>query len=256
MNVNILIAKRGRNDSYLTCLHYLNNIKDIDKYDIVIYTYEDTDENIDLILAEVSKFKNFKVEYKVPYINAEINKFNKAKLLDMALREMRDDYDWWSLFDLDMIYMPDWLNSVAKSIKKNIPVISLGNYLPKDMQEIVSDYKTGVVREYNKLPTCMKSNGYSQKSIPKKFYLDLLKKLKIKSLYDTLDKEFLGYGGEDVYALNVLSAYVRYIGISFVKLPGAWKHIWHNRATIDQEQWIKNKKILTPLKSEIIKRLK
>ena len=73
----------------------------IDKYDVWVYTYEDKEDNNDLLIKEAKMFKNINLIYKVPYVNEDVKMFNKAKLLDTMLQDMRHDYDWWSLFDLD-----------------------------------------------------------------------------------------------------------------------------------------------------------
>ncbi|MDH5181670.1 MAG: hypothetical protein OEZ39_14500 [Gammaproteobacteria bacterium] len=255
VKVNIIIAKRDRNDSYLTCLHYINNFDHIDQYDVRVYTYEDKADNRDYIISAAGKFSNITLDYKVPYINPDIKKFNKAKLLDMMLREMRQDYDWWSLIDADMIYRPDFLDLIKVHAEQGNAVISLGHHMPQDECDIQDDHRSGNVRSFADLQTCFASKGYSQKSIPKQYYRKLLATLNINSLYDTMGYRFIGYGGEDVYALNILSLYARYVNKDLVMLENMWKHIWHVKETIDQRQWEKNKRNLLPLKREIQRRL-
>jgi hypothetical protein len=251
--VNIIIPKRNRDEYLKLFLYNLNLCNNISDYDVMVYIGEDIKENVNKI--NFSIYNNIKIKHiYIENLKEADNLFCRGYLIHKLLEQMREDYDWFSLVDVDIVYTKNFLNDINILLKKEKrSIICKGNLLEKgnDYKKILKEnYDFNyIIRNYS----FIKSKGFSQATVTKDDHEKIKSKLKIKSLYDvgSLGEQFIGYGGEDVIVTRILQylTNIKYI-------TNKWIHIWHERQEIIKEKHNKNKSIINKLNKIIRERIK
>ena len=210
---NVIIAQRGRDAHLKTCLHYLGIAAK--GYDVAVSVIQDDKPD---------------------------QPFCKSALLNRGLKEMRQDFDFISIVDLDMVYRPDFFKIISK-IGDDIYFISSGYALDRERSEDIT-YRSP---SYEILLSPFTCPGRSQVTISKKIYSMFLDILDSDKLYDEF---FVGWGGEDS-ALSFLSTICMIHGLlNKIEAPGMWYHLWHEKATSTPEQADRRTELLRYLDTE------
>lgn len=255
--VNLLISKRGRDDYLKLVLHNFNLSDNIKDYDITIYIGEDDESNIGKI--DYSVYKNIKIEHIYIANLAEAGElFCRGHIFNQLLQKMRQDYDWLSIADTDMIYRKSFFDDVAKVLasgdNKEKVVIAKGVYSGTQdaWQEILAANKDYDFIVSNYPHTDFATN--SQVSFTRAYHEKIKQTLAVKSIFDTnsLGHNFIGYGIEDTLVKRIL----QYSKTEVVLLQNAWVHLWHERQAIIPKNKKHNKNALAIMQREIVKRLK
>ncbi len=243
---NIVIAKRGRSDYLNICLQYLYDAI-TPEHDVMIYIVCDDD----VMEATMPK------ECVLSFIKMDPQeKFCKSRLLNRGLLEMRSDFDFVSIVDLDILYNPKFFDEISK-LDDNTYFISSG-------YKMVSHASPDVIMSisgFNDLSTFIDPSVQHEnhrKLYPSQITLS-------KSLYNKLvtildnggklyNEQFLSWGGEDS-ALSIFSRYCEEVGIlKKVYSHDMWYHIWHDRECdkidFDKDQYNNNLNLLKKLNSE------
>ena len=187
---NVIIAQRGRDAHLKTCLHYLG---------IAAKGYD----------VSVSVVQDDKLDQP----------FCKSALLNKGLKEMRQDFDFVSIVDLDMVYRPDFFK-IINEIDDDTYFAALGYALDRDHSEEMIRRQLS----YSTPLSHFVCSGRSQITISKKIYSMFLDILGSEKLYD---ERFIGWGAEDS-ALSFLSTTCKRHGLlNKIELPEMWYHMWH-----------------------------
>ena len=177
---------------------------------------------------------NITVEYMYKENTSEY--FNKSELLNFAMRHSRSDFDWMSIVDVDMIYREDFLECVTDVFESDSYKVVVNRGVLMNIGQIDTFFNDSdrlfkdLLRIYS---TCV-SHGYSQVSLSKLVYDQIMEIYGLNTLYDFADLEFIGYGAEDVAVGRMLASLVENIDkISKIVMQGMWFHVWHKRQVIN-----------------------
>ncbi len=255
--INILIAKRGRDDYLKVALHNFNQADNTDKYDIEVYIGEDIEENLNKI--DYSIYDNLKVQHlHIPNLPQAGDLFCRGHLMDMLLRRMRQDYDFICIADTDMVYRKSFFDEIISLLgdgnNKNLCLDTSGFYTDKNInykkilhdnssyEEILSDYSH------------VKHPPTSQISITKSYHEFIKNKLSIKSIYDTgsLGYYFMGWGREDTLVQKIMDQ----SKVKVTILQDSWVHIWHASQARKEGALLYNSSIMALLNDEIKERFR
>lgn len=251
------MAKRGRNDYLKLALHNLNQADNIHNYDVAVYIGEDLKENVDQI--DYSAYSNLTIHHLyVPNLIQANGLFCKGHIMNSILCQMRQNYDFMSIIDIDIVYKKSFLdemsNTLSSSNDENICLHTSGFYTQEcpDYQKILKnncDYEE-ILNNY----PYIKHPGVSQISFTKVYHESIKQKLKINSIYDTgsLGYHFMGWGREDTLIQKIMKLYKTNIII----LEDAWVHVWHAPQELKQEALLYNSSIMALLYDEVKERLR
>jgi hypothetical protein len=211
---NVIMAKRGRDRYYATCMGYLKRAAE--GHDVEVYCMADETEQ----------------------------PFNKSRLLNGALKAMRPDFDFVSIVDIDMIYRPGFFDIIGQQ-RDDVYFISRGYSLPMvASMGVISCLPT---MEQLHITTKSECPGRSQITLSKSLYLKLLDVLGTDKLYD---ERFISWGCEDS-ALSFLSTYCHRAGLlQRIEQNYIWYHLWHEKPKIDPVYELNNKELLKQLSLE------
>lgn len=228
MRVNIIIAKRDRNEHLKVCLHYLNRCCSDSKYKVNVYVVDDS-----VISFEHTPYSNFNLVY-LSYPNSGL--FNKSKLINYALARM-DDFDWFSLVDIDMIYSDSFLSSIHKKVTLNYEYIVSHGY---KLGETISKYTTTNLPELEYVTSTAEKYefkvGPSQITMTKRAYQRFL------DVFGTplYDEFYEGWGAEDSDISSKSILLCRRHMLLKDEIYNMWYHIYHEGSLINQQQYQKN----------------
>lgn len=228
MRVNIIIAKRDRHEHLKMCLHYLNNCCADKSFRVSVYVVDDSVNGI-----TYTPYPNFNLVY-LPYPNSGI--FNKSKLINYALSKM-DDFDWFSLVDVDMIYAADFLSRIQKKITLNYEYIVSHGY---KMGKTLSEYTAANLPPIEYITSASDITefrvGPSQITMTKRTYQRFLDVFG-SPLYDEF---YEGWGAEDS-DISVKSVLLRSRHMLLKdEVYNLWYHIFHEGSNVDAQQYQKN----------------
>lgn len=225
---NIVIAKRDRDEYLKLCLHYLNIAAQ--GYDVEVTISCDDMSNLMEFNTFNFRFSNLNILW---LSNEKINNFCKSKLLNKALLNMRYDFDYVSIVDIDMIYRKDFFSFLLKHMSDDLYLISHGYKLEqKSFKKLYFDTLLNIDWQNigNLIDKNLQHEGASLTTYPsqitlsKKLYVKLVDILNTGDLYD---ENFIGWGGEDSY-LSFFSSYCEKLGILKKQcMADIWYHIWH-----------------------------
>lgn len=253
--INIIIAKRGRDDYLKLVLHNLNQSDNIRNYDVAFYVGEDMKDNIDKV--DYSIYKNIKVNHLyIPNLPQAGKLFCRGHIMDMLLREMRQDYDFFCILDTDLVYQPNFLDDMVNTINRStndVCVLANGSYMEQnaDIDKIFKhnySYQQ-IMEKYKHTP----HTGSSQISFSKKYHGKIKQALNIESIYDTgsLGYYFIGWGREDTLVRKIILR----SGAELIALKNSWVHVWHPPQEMKQESMSYNADILSLLEDEVKDRM-
>ena len=180
--VNVVIAKRNRHRHLDVCLRALDKSNTRSWFDVVVYVVDDSK----IAYNPTFNCKNIKVVY-THYTDTKSELFNKSRLLNYVIANMRQNYDWFSMVDVDMLYAELFLDKVSRSINdQTICVCNGHNIGPQVSHSILNEKLT--IHQTNMLDV---AEGNSQTSMTKTV-LEL-----IKTIYgEVYCEEFAGWGGD------------------------------------------------------------
>jgi hypothetical protein len=220
--INILIAKRDRLEHILNCLRFLNYANEKKEFDVNVYVCEDTEDCNSIIAPwkNIDQFSNLNI-ISVYLKNTGV--FNKAKLLNTGIRNfINKPFDWFSVIDCDMLYPPDFFNTIKLSISQgNDYIVCHGWKLKEGTQVQVNNAK--LFDSIRNLPKEEFIVGPSQVSISYKCY-QIIQEYFPGNLYN---EEFTGWGGEDSLLSSVSRKLFLEKKIKKVEINGKWIHQWH-----------------------------
>lgn len=248
---NIIVAKRDRDEYLECCLRSIDEAANRADVDVCVYVIDDENNGY---LEYIDSDIEFKRRICVRYICAvrKDESFNKSRLLNQGFQEMRGDYDFVSIVDVDMILNPVFFQHFElfkNDLKKDsVYHISEGvKLIEGSEQQLATTYESiekslidSVSIEENK-----RHLYPSQITLSKNMYEKLLDILKTDKLYH---EGFVGWGGEDSY-LSFFSRYCEQYGLlRKVYVPNMWYHVWHPRdccqVGFDKTQYDKNVQLL------------
>lgn len=215
--VNVLIAKRGRNDQLDICLYYLNEANKEDRYDVCVYIIDDGAESH----TELRKLPHLDVKY---WIRQNLTQhFNKSKLLNYGLEICRSDFDWVSIVDIDMVYSPMFFDTVCAALHFCNYLISTGWKLEAEPTRKVYETKPPFDEILHYEPKTLFTVGPSQITLPKET-LELFTKIFKSKFYN---EDYEGWGAED----SEISFKARYMAqrglLKRDTLHRMWIHLHH-----------------------------
>lgn len=225
----VIIAKRGREEYLRTCLHYLNEANSSDNYDITVVVVDDGDSNVDRKLF----YQYISVHYTSLRSNSPL--FNKSLLINWGIKELGDDFDWISIVDIDMVYSPNFFDSVYRPRPGNPYIISFGAKLDKHISDIVMVTQP----RYREIDLLTNSSYFpeapSQVTMSRKT-LDIFSDVFKEGLFHD---GYIGWGGEDS-DLSFRARSLSKVGlVNKYLVPSMWYHLWHED-TKDEIQFKKN----------------
>jgi hypothetical protein len=235
MDINIIVAKRDREEDYDIFLHYLNKISV--GHDVTVYVTSSKDT-----LKYPPEYFQFLENIFVNHQHAPAPSFNKSILLNQGLARMRSHYDVVCIMDIDMVYNQGFFTKVESLIKRG------HNYIVCSGQNL-SEEQTFQV--FEKIPeevhdVGVQFTGCSQICLTEDA-LDTLEDL-FGFVYD--DK-FEGWGGEDSDLSYKSSVLHNHALLSKTVLKDVWNHLEHpSRKPVDVEntdnykRYIENKPII------------
>ena len=255
--INLIIAKRNRDDYLSLVLHNFNLSNQNKKHDVVVYIGEDIKENINKF--DYSKYHNLKIEHiYVPNLLEAKGLFCRGHIMNVLMQKMRQDYDFVCVADTDMVYRNDFFEQLSARLKSGDDMesclIAKGVYteLGTDCKKILEE-KIGydeIVRD-----TSWKDFATnSQISLTRAYHEHLKKVLGTKSIFDAggLGQNYTGYGGEDTLVKRILQS----SKVQVIFLANAWIHVWHERQEVAKETKRRNKNLTKLLLQEATQRLK
>ncbi len=251
IKINIIITKRGRDDYLKLALHNFNQSDNINDYDIDVYIGEDIEDNINKI--DYSVYGNLKVYHLyIPNLPQAGDLFCRGHIMDMLLRQMRQDYDFICVADTDIVYRKSFFKDITS-------VLGNGEYagLCLNTSGFYTDKNTNINKilsnscSYDEIlrdSVYVKHAGSSQISITRAYHEQVKRSLRIKSIYDTgsLGYYFMGWGREDTLVKKIMDLSRAQI----IMLHEAWVHIWHPPQEAKEEALSYNTSILSVLEEE------
>jgi len=186
--VNVIIAKRGRNEYLKVCLDYLDYSNFIAELDVEVYVIDDV---VQVYPTLPFSYSNINVNYMLCKNNTS-DLFVKSALLNQGIYHMRKNYDWLSVVDIDMVVDGMFFRTIANNMNKRSYIISNGKNLNKTLTQSLLSQSRLVTPSVStrKLDFCA---GNSQVSIHKEV-VNLLFSIYKEELYST---EYEGWGCED-----------------------------------------------------------
>lgn len=262
--VNLLITKRGRDDYLKLVMHNFNLSDNIQDYDLVVYLGEDDKDNLGRI--DYSVYKNIQVEHLyTPNLPAAGELFCRGHILNQLLQRMRQDYDWVSIADTDMIYSKSFFSDIANILKEGTNILGDDTHkekvvIAKGVYSETEQVHQQILANNNNYDFIVNNYPYtdfatnSQVSFTKVYHEKIKQVLRVQSIFDThsLGHDFIGYGVEDTLVKRIL----QYSKAEVILLQNAWVHVWHERQAIIPENKKHNKNIMKLMQKEIISRLK
>ena len=255
--INLIIAKRNRDDYLSVVLHNFNLSNQHRQHDIVVYIGEDIKRNINKL--DYSKYRNLKIKHiYVPNLAEAQGLFCRGHIMNVLMQKMRQDYDFVCVADTDMVYRNDFFDQLVARLKSGDNaescLIAKGGYteLGTDSKKILQE-KLGyseIVRDTSWRDFATNS----QISLTRTYHEHLKKVLGTNSIFDAggLGQNYIGYGGEDTLAKRILQS----SKVKVVILANAWIHVWHERQEVDKETKRRNKHLTKLLLQEATLRLK
>lgn len=216
MGINVIVAKKLREEHYDIFLYYLNNMSV--KHDVHLYTTSCKD-NIDYPQEYFQHLDNIKVTHTL----LPSEDFNKSKLLNHSLEIMReiDKSGFVCVFDIDMIYCSDFFKKIKDSfLKGNNYIVSYGQKFTEEQTENISKHLDKVENIFR--VGGERFRGCSQIS----FTIDVFRLFK-KYFGSFYDEHYVGWGGEDSdlsfksHGLNARGIIKKDI------IRDVWAHMWH-----------------------------
>ena len=240
MKFNIVITCRDREEYLIKNLFYINIANHNEKHDIVIYTVTNTKWNPD-------GFKNIRI---VPIqVNDDDKFFNKSRYINTAMKRMREEYDYFMQWDVDLVMNPELFDNIEKDSTEWI-VLS-GEKLTKESTELffakmLKYDNVKILGKDNMSIRDNKMNRYVGNIAVKKETLE--KYMKIMG-QDTLYNEgFESWGGEDSMLSITSTKMVAYKLLKKIYFYDSWNHLWHEREVdkpgFDRKQQRKNVELL------------
>lgn len=240
MKFNIIITCRDREKYLNKNLFYINLANSNKTHDIQVYIISNK-------IYFSSKFENIKIMHKRIKNNDKL--FNKSKYINLGMKKMRQDYDYFIQWDVDLIINPELFNDIEKV---NIDWIVLsGEKLTKESTEYF--FKT--LLKWDNIKILGKDNMSIQQNKMNRFVGNIaIKKETLQKYMEILKQEtlynenFTGWGGEDSLLSITSTKMVTYKIIKKVFIYNAWNHLWHEREpdklTFDKKQQQKNVEFL------------
>jgi hypothetical protein len=230
MKYNVIVPFRGRRAYRKQCLKSLD-IAAKGK-DVVITLVTDEDH------FTFDEDEHYDVPTTLFMLPQEDEQFNKSRLLNKGLRMMRQDFDYVSIVDCDMIYNPKFFDITNLGALDDVYFISGGYKLTGSGTSYLFNHYI----PYNQIPGfCIdptsvheNNNGLypSQITLTKYLYHKLLDILQTKDLYH---EGFIGWGGEDSY-LSFFSRACERAGLLKRHYDkNMWYHLWHPPAKESEE---------------------
>ena len=208
--VNIIIAKRGRDEFLPYCLSCLNVANVERNYDVRVYIIDDSEPFIAFNHKHYPSIEVIHIPFKTQ------GEFNKAKLLNDGLEFMRQPFDWVSIVDLDMIYNPSFFKEVESVMNTRSYVICMGRNL-----------ESGPTFSFT---TGERSLGTSQISMSPNLY-ELFQKIYGEKLYD---EGCFNWGAEDSIVSFRAMDMEREKLLKIEKLGNMWLHLPHEISNKNQ----------------------
>lgn len=210
--VNIVIAKRGRERHLNACLHFLDKCNTRFLFDVSVYVVEDR------FSEHVNPESYFSIKVCYLFLEEQPLLFNKSKLLNYGFEHMRQDYDWVSVVDVDMIYDPRFLDKINSTLIDNTVCVCNGY----DIDLGISMFILNGSYVIPDIASLSKYAGNSQMSMTRNTVL------LIKEIYGELYCEkFEGWGGEDSDLSFRIYDMVKANLLRRVTFDGMWCHLWH-----------------------------
>ncbi len=255
--INIIIAKRGRDEYLKLALHNFNQSDNIQKYDIEVYIGEDIEENINKI--DYSVYNNLTVNHLyIPNLPQAGDLFCRGHIMDMLLRCMRQEYDFFCIADTDIVYRGSFFNEMAHRLGiqagGDTCLLANGFYTEQSIdlnKTFMRKYNYGkIIEDYAHNP----HTGSSQISFTQRYHERIKEALNIKSIYDTdsFGYHFIGWGREDTLIRKIIIG----SGVKLIAYKEAWVHIWHPSQEMKEEALAYNTSILSLLEDEVRERFK
>ncbi len=257
IKINIIIAKRGRDEYLKLALHNFNEADSIRKYDIDIYIGEDLKENINKI--DYSIYKNIKVHHLyISNLPQAGDLFCRGYIMDNLMRRMRQEYDFLCIADTDIVYRKSFIDEIVHRLSRQTRgdacLVANGFYTEQsiDLSRTFRqkyDYNK-ILEDYAYTP----HTGSSQISFTQRYHEKIKKALNIKSIYDTnsLGYYFIGWGREDTLVRKIIIG----SGAKLIAVKEAWVHIWHPSQEMKNESMNYNANVLSLLEEEVEGRMK
>ncbi|MBT6048417.1 MAG: hypothetical protein HOG49_16570 [Candidatus Scalindua sp.] len=187
---------------------------------IAVNQNRDQHENTFIRYIEILK-EHYKEDHDIKYFISEGHhfEFNKAKLLNKAIAEMRQDFDVLCVFDIDMIYSYQFFSAIEEALYEGCNyIVSYGQKLPKDQSDYIVENMQKCFRGEGSL-----FKGCSQITITKEV-LQIFKDCFGEKFYD---ESYTGWGGEDSDISFKSKLLEEKILIKRKELFDMWFHLWH-----------------------------
>lgn len=246
MDINIVIAKRDREENYDIFLYYLNKISR--GHDVKVYVTSSRDT-----LKYPGDYFKYLENIYVNHICTPAQGFNKSVLLNQGLTRMSRHRDVVCIMDIDMIYNPDFFAHLQHMIEDGCDyIVSAGQNLNQASTFEIFE-KIPNISWIKNMPG-QNFTGCSQISMTE-HTLDLL-----LNIFGTIyDKRFMGWGGEDS-DLSYKSTLMSIKGlIDKRKMIGAWNHLKHPskkpaqvESTPNYKLYVRNKSIISKTVADYI----
>ncbi|MBT6051233.1 MAG: hypothetical protein HOG49_30915 [Candidatus Scalindua sp.] len=165
--------------------------------------------------------EHYKEDHDIKYllVGGTDEEFNKAKLLNIAIADMRQDFDVLCVFDIDMIYSYQFFSTIEIAFHAGYDyIVSYGQKLPKEQSEYIVE----------NMQKCFRGEGASFKGCSQititKQTLEIFKDCFGEKFYD---ESYTGWGGEDSDISFKSKLLEKEILIKRKELYDMWFHLWH-----------------------------
>lgn len=238
MKINILITCYNRPKYLKECLRHIGIANRDGNHDIKVYVVSN---KIRLDFEPRISIKNIK--------GPNQNIFCKSEYLNIAISEMRDDFEYLFQIDCDLIIKPSLFDDVI--FHGNDWNVLGGEKLTPESTEKIFDQESNYIT-INMLPVEIQTTFYNKQrayvgniALTKQCYLFYLRLLGIPTLYD---ETFKGWGSEDSL-LSITSTRMTISGLIEKDYHfDCWKHLFHEREPekpdFDKVQYQKNTEYL------------
>jgi len=214
MDINVIVAKSDREESYDIFLHYLNKISE--KHDVTLYVSSSKD-TLEYKPEYFQFLENIFVDHQ--QVPLPTHNFNKSILLNHGLNRMRSHFDIVCIMDIDMIYNEGFFDQVESSLRHGYNyIVSTGQNLDEDETFQVFEK---IPEEINQ-SIGTKFTGCSQICMTEDV-LDVLEDT-FGFLYD---ERYEGWGGEDSDLSYKSTILHRHMLLSKTEVRDVWNHLHH-----------------------------